>query len=42
MSTEDLDYTDEELENLQNSSQDGIYIKTLIEKVKEIIKKVNE
>ena len=42
MSIEDLDYTDEELENLQNSSQDGIYIKTLIEKVKEIIKKVNE
>ena len=42
MPLDKLNYDTQELEDLQNSSQDGIYIKTLIEKVKEIIKKVNE
>lgn len=42
MALDKLNYDTQELEDLQNSSQDGVYLKAIIEKINEIIDEVNK
>ena len=42
MALDKLNYDTQELEDLQNSSQDGVYLKAIIEKINELIDEVNK